>query len=84
MRLESIVKQYTGSATILDATTSVTDTTVDVFDSEMVIRLNGSVAELITHIKDALQLNSNGNMVLMTDVDNTLSESKNFQHYFVS
>ena len=85
LKLESIAKQYTGIATILD----VTDTTVDVFESEMVIRLNGSVAELIAHIKDVLQLNPDGNMVLMTDVDdtlsdNTLSESKNFQHYFVS
>ena len=89
LKVEYVAKQYTGSATILDATTSVTDTTVDVFDSEMVIRLNGSVAELIAHIKDVLQLNPDGNMVLMTDVDdtlsdNTLSESKNFQHYFVS
>ena len=85
LKLEYVAKQYTGIATILD----VTDTTVDVFESEMVIRLNGSVTELIAHLKDVLQLNPDGNMVLMTDVDdtlsdNTLSESKNFQHYFVS
>ena len=85
LRSSDVAEQYTGPAKIVDATKTSSASVKYVFDSEKLIRLDGTIAELIEEIKVTLNLQSVGNIVLMMEgAAEDLCESQNVGHYFVS
>ena len=80
-----VAEHYTGPAKIVDSTKTSSTRVKYVFDSEKLIRLDGTIAEVIEEIKVTLNLQSGGNIVLMMEgAAEDLCESQNVGHYFVS